>query len=85
MKLTNLIIERFGSDKIIHFLGGALIVALFGYFGWYAILIGIILTLLISFIKEIWLDDNFDYGDIIATIIGSIISFVIYFISRWLC
>ena len=33
MKLTNIIVNHFGSDKVMHFLGGAWIVALATPFG----------------------------------------------------
>lgn len=35
MKLTDLIVKIFGSDKVMHFLGGAWIVALATPFGWW--------------------------------------------------
>lgn len=85
MKLTNSIVEHFGSDKVMHFLGGALIVALSAYFGWWGVLIGVILTFVISFIKEKWLDDTFDWYDILAAMLGGGCSIIIYLISKWLC
>lgn len=78
MKLTDLIVNKFGSDKVMHFFGGALITALLSPFGWFGILIGFIITLILSFIKEQYLDVTFEWGDIIAAICGSSLSTVIY-------
>ena len=78
MKLINNIIEKFGTDKVLHFLGGGWITSIFSPFGWVGIIIGIVLTIILSFIKEQFLDSSFDWKDIYAASIGSAISLVIY-------
>ena len=78
MKLTNIIVNHFGSDKVMHFLGGAWIVALATPMGWWGVLIGFIIAMLLSFAKEQWLDDNFEWYDILAAFLGCIATVIIY-------
>ena len=78
MKLINNIIEKFGTDKVLHFLGGGWITSIFSPFGWVGIIIGIVFTIVLSFIKEQFLDSFFDWKDICAAFIGSVISVLIY-------
>ena len=80
MKLVNNLVEKYGVDKILHFLGGGWIVSMFSPIGWLGILLGIIIMLIVSFAKELFLDDSFDKNDIIAVCIGGGISVVIYLI-----
>lgn len=80
MKLVNNIIEKFGTDKVLHFLVGGWITSIFSPFGWVGIIIGITLTLILSLIKEQFLDSFFDWKDICAASIGSVISVLIYFV-----
>lgn len=78
MKLIDNIIEKIGSDKVLHFLGGGWITSIFSPFGWIGIIIGIAVTIILSFIKEQFLDSFFDWKDIYAACIGGGISVVIY-------
>ena len=78
MKLTDFIVKHFGSDKVMHFLGGALIVALATTFRWLGVLIGFIIAMLLSFAKEQWLEDNFEWCDILAAFLGCIATVIIY-------
>lgn len=78
MKLANWFIDKFGVDKMLHFLGGALIVAIFSPFGWGGVLSGFVLMLILSFIKEKYLDSVYDNKDIIAATLGGIVSVAIY-------
>lgn len=79
MKLTNWLISKIGSDKLLHFLGGAWITSIPSVFGWFGILIGVILTILLSIVKEL-IDTTFDWKDICAAMIGSTTSTIIYLI-----
>ena len=78
MKLLDDIIEKFGVDKVLHFLGGGWLTSIFSPFGWVGIIIGIAVTIILSFIKELFLDSFFDWKDICAASIGSVISVLIY-------
>ena len=80
MKLVDNIIEKFGTDKVLHVLVGGWITSIFSPFGWVGIIIGITLTLILSLIKEQFLDSFFDWKDICAASIGSVISVLIYFV-----
>ena len=82
MKLTNWFVEKFGTDKMLHFLGGALMVSVPSPFGWWGILVGFIMMLGLSFIKEQCFDSTFDKRDIIAATLGGIVSIILYVIIR---
>ena len=84
MKLTDLIVKYFGSDKVMHYLGGAWITELASPFGWWGILCGVIITLLLSFVKEKWLDENFDWFDILAAVLGCASTILIYVVIVFL-
>ena len=81
MKLIDNIINKFGSDKILHFLVGGYLTCLFGLFGWVSLIIGFIITFILEFIKEKFLDNVFDKKDFIATMLGSILSIIVFLIS----
>ena len=51
MKLTNWFVEKFGTDKMLHFLGGALMIAVPSPLGWWGVIVGFIMMLGLSFIK----------------------------------
>lgn len=80
MKLTDLIVKHFGSDKVMYFLGGAWIVALATPFGWWGVLIGFIIAMLLSFAKEQWIDDNFERYNLLAAFLGCVATIIIYLI-----
>ena len=79
MNLTNKLVEKFGADKLLHFLLGWVIVSLGSPFGHIGIVIGIILVGVLSMIKEYKLDAVKDMKDLIAGILGAVIS-SIYFV-----
>lgn len=81
MKLLDNIINKFGNDKVLHFVVGGWLTALFALFGIIPMVIGVVVTALISFIKEKYLDTEFDKNDIFAALIGSGISVVVFLIS----
>ena len=80
MRFTDWIVQKFGSDKVMHFLGGAWITSLFSPIGWIGVLFGVILTLILNIIKERYFDSEFDSKDIIAAGIGCMSSVVLYLI-----
>lgn len=82
MELTNWFVKKFGTDKILHFMGGALMVAVLSPFGWWGVAIGFILMLVLSFAKEQWFDSVFDKKDIIAATLGGIVAIVLYVIIK---
>lgn len=81
MKFVDNIIEKFGVDKVLHFVTGGFITSLFGFFGIIPIIIGVIVTFGISLLKEKVFDIQPDKNDIIAAMLGSALSLTIYTIS----
>lgn len=78
MKLTDWFVNRFGTDKMLHFLVGALIVSMLSYFGWLGIIGATILVFILSIIKEKYLDTFFDKGDIKSAMLGCMLSVLVY-------
>ena len=79
MNLTNKLVEKFGADKLLHFLLGWVIVSMGAPFGYIGVVIGTILACLLSVIKEFKLDAVKDMKDLIAGCLGAASS-SIYFI-----
>ena len=79
MKLTDKLVEKFGADKLLHFLLGWVIVSLGSPFGYIGIVISIFIACLLSAIKEFELDAVKDMKDMIAGILGALSS-GIYFV-----
>lgn len=83
MGIQNKITEKVGVDKLLHFAFGGWIACLAPIW-YYALLIG----LFIGLIKE--LSDNFikksvlDYRDWIATFLGSVVTAIVLFISKYI-
>ena len=78
---TDEIIRKFGADKVLHFLGGALICAVVsivmdvqeGVTGWRTLLVplaGLIVALFAAWVKERFLDSSVDKKDLLATVLG---------------
>ncbi len=70
MKLIDKIILAMGHDKVIHLLVGALITMFFGVFGIVPALVGWVVTLILSVVKE-YLDDRTDMKDVIYSMAGA--------------
>lgn len=81
MKILNDFIAKVGEDKVLHFAIGGWAVSAVYPLGINAIGITFLIVMILSFIKEQYLDDNFDVGDIVASFIGSFISFLIYILA----
>lgn len=76
MKLIDDLLDKFGTDKILHFLGGYAITSTFMVGGIVSGLFGVIITAILSYAKEYFFDDEADKQDIYAALIGSGISLV---------
>ena len=86
-KIKNITNKFKGSDKLLHYLGGAFISFIIsniafiqeGVIGASVIaspIIGVIAAMLIEFIKEFVFDEKSDKYDIIATLGGAIVPFI---------
>ena len=84
MKFIDKLVGKFGTDKILHFLGGGWIVSMFSPLGWVGVIIGVCLMLILSFVKEKWLDNFFEWKDIIAASLGGGVSILIFLILKLL-
>lgn len=81
MKLTDKLIEKVGADKLLHFLTAAWIVAECKTYSITAGCISFITVLLLSFIKEKWLDKRFNARDFLWSAIGGFTSLVLMVIK----
>lgn len=79
----NKIIDYIGIDKIVHFLVGALIVALVSPLGWSYVGGAVLVVVFISVLKELILDDKRDWYDVLCAIIGCAFSAGVYGIIDW--
>lgn len=88
MKYIDNLINKFGNDKILHFLGGGFICSLITFIvilqehdlgdlnKILSVFIGVFFVLFLSFIKEIMLDDKPDWSDVLASVLGCIPVFI---------
>ncbi len=80
----NYIIDKYGSDKVMHFFLSGWITSMLSIFGFKGLFLGFVFVTLISYIKEKYIDIVFDKNDILAGILGSITSIVMYTIFVFL-
>jgi hypothetical protein len=81
MKLTNFLVDKFGSDKLLHFLVTAWLVSEAKFFGIIPMIVIFILVIILGFIKEFILDEKFDLRDVIASFLGGLISVILYMLT----
>jgi hypothetical protein len=81
MDWLNKILKKIGTDKALHFLVGALITAWAGLLGEYYLLMSTVVVFAIAYTKEEF-DNVFDVKDIIATMLGSVTSVVVYLVLQ---
>lgn len=81
MRLTDKLVEKFGSDKLLHFFVAAWLVAecrdygiIAGFFGWIAVII-------LSALKEFFLDGEWDSMDACASAYGGFLSLMVGVLS----
>jgi hypothetical protein len=77
MDWLNKILKKIGTDKALHFLVGALITAYASMLGVHYVWASIPFVVFLSFYKE-FMDKDFDIKDIIAGVLGSVTSVVVY-------
>ena len=81
MKITNKLVEKFGADKLLHYAVGGWITAIGSLFGWIGLIVGLVLVIILSFLKE-RLDDKIDKKDTLAGVLGSMTMVIIYTVYR---
>jgi hypothetical protein len=77
MKLTDKLIEKIGADKLLHFFVAAWLVSECKAFGIIAAFFGWIVVIILSAIKEHFLDDEPEPMDGCAAAYGGIVSLLI--------
>lgn len=81
VKIQNFIntnINKYGIDKVLHFLVGAFITLLVSPMGIWAMSTMSALLMVVSYVKEKYMDSEFTKNDIKFTLYGSITSFILY-------
>lgn len=79
MEFTNKLVEKYGTDKLLHFLVGAWLMAE-AKVSHNMFIIGMmfLFIVVISFIKEKYLDESFDGQDLMFGTIGAGLSLLLY-------
>jgi hypothetical protein len=78
MKLTDWIVDKFGADKVMHYLVGAWVPAVLSPMGWLWVILGGVSVILLNILKERYLDNEFEIKDIYSAGFGSLTSTVLY-------
>jgi hypothetical protein len=81
MKMIDKFLAKVGTDKALHFLVGALITAYASMLGVHYVWASIPFVVFLSFYKE-FMDKDFDIKDIIAGVLGSVTSVVVYWVLQ---
>ena len=71
-------INKYGIDKVLHFLVAAFLTSLVSPMGFAAMLTMFVLLMIVSYIKEKYMDAEFTKDDIKFALYGSITSFILY-------
>ena len=85
MSLQSNILNKIGTDKVLHFLVGALVTSMVSPIGWTAVTIAFFVVLFLSLVKELMLDAKKDWLDVLAGGIGSGLSIAVYGLIHLLC
>lgn len=86
-KIINYLLEllaKVGFDKGLHFLVGAVVTAICGWYGIIGIIVGFILSVGLGFAKEYLIDSTVDKKDIIFTVAGSLTVVIVYLLIGWI-
>lgn len=78
MKKLNNFIKDIGVDKVLHFAFGGWAVSVASPFGVLAMAIMFAIIMILSIVKEKYLDEEFDSGDINAAFLGCFTAFMAY-------
>lgn len=73
-------VNKFGCDKFLHFLVGAWLTSMVTPLGIWWVIAMFIVVMGLSFVKERYIDDVADNKDIVAGVLGSVSSIIIWWI-----
>lgn len=94
MKILDVFLEKVGTDKALHFLGGGFICSLITFvvilqepLVWWekisAVSIGTVFVLIISILKELLFDDKPDWIDLCAAMLGAFFVYIAVGLGVW--
>ncbi len=72
MKVLDKLILRIGNDKLLHFLVAYAMTATGAMFSFVAGFVTAVAVVLLSVVKELWLDDLADWKDVLYAVIGCV-------------
>lgn len=84
MKLTDKLVEKVGSDKLLHFLLTAWLVAEFKILGVIPTLIVFSIIIIVGILKERYMDVIPDYKDLKWSIYGGVTSLFLYILKLFI-
>lgn len=80
MKLTDNLVRKVGSDKLLHFLIAGWLTQVGALINWETSLIIAILVITLNYFKEIKWDTKADMQDLYMAIAGSFLAFILQFL-----
>ena len=80
MKLIDKIKQAVNTDKALHFLTAAWIMAQFTPHGLWMALLGLLFVVAASVAKEKWMDDTPDWWDVAAAVLGAMAQIILHMI-----
>lgn len=84
MSFKEFITTHYNHNTVSHFLSGAWLTALGTVADWWGIFIAVSICMLLSFVKEKFIDKTFNAFDILTIFIGCISTTIIYIIIKYL-
>lgn len=76
----NTLMVKFGIDKFLHFFFAAWFVAEFKVFGLNAVVIACFAIWILGYLKEKFMDDEFNTNDAMTSAMGAFMSLILYLI-----
>ena len=81
MKRFNAWMEKVGVDKMLHFFVAAWVVAECKAYGVAPMLLGFVVVVLLSVVKEYILDNMGDYKDVLCSMLGGVFSVLLFIVG----
>ena len=77
--------EKVGVDKLLHFFVAAWFVAECKSYGVAPMLLGFVVIVLLSVVKECVLDKTGDYKDVLCSMLGGVFSILLFIVGDIVC